>query len=902
MTRADVTANSAKSLLSLQKKLDRKYGELIDLCDQYIGNNEIINARVENVRALREKTAAERIEARNRLNYFIEKGEVSADKFAGQGKGFYDFIKSANEEDITGLGYVASNTTTVDCAAVSQLATLFGVSDLYEKNTFAILKNEEGNNVRTVYKKQDADYKRLSDVLSDSGITIRTYDADKQKKNGGYTIEYSPEAILQLRSINLVDKILGIASRRNDDFLVKTKTENKRIIIESVRASNIKNYKFNENNDDFKMHIDGTEYDAKTISTILNMDEKIFASFLLDVLDKKQIESAVTRLAALKKEIRLNSGVRALSGVALKVASEDAASGQGSSFNKKRHIAYINPKLCTAPMPEQRASASAREYINNQRQDVLNRRKVTAEKYNVRPAVVEFSEKQLDEIEKLDEKWLKETKEIAKYEKLKQERQKKEKRSREKLKNTQEENKEEKKAKNNLQKRVNMDVRLIDRTDDKLFEHEPDMYDVNQGYVGDCYFMSTLAALVKTDPAMIEDMIKDNGNGTVTVRFYRASKQQGAPADPVFITVKKTLIEKTNKKNGKSLGYYQGALWVSLIEKAFSIFRFQQFDERFAQVPTTLTKEVNVGQGRTEEFEVVYDKSVQSASQGKTAEAYFYLTGKNTQYKHFNIRNVKGLYDDALLLACFKEFAANIMDEIIELENEKELLRVEDVADIINDFTKWKGVDQKWLQSVSNNRDAMNELNKLLKRAVAGLYSYAENDANCLWQFRGMDHKKDENDANADNIAGNQLLRNIHHSKKAKDLFEQITERLKKGPVTYATRKSSAALKGGGQNGESMDSGIVFGHAYTVLGTSNEDGHLMVIVRNPWGQGVPVYRKVTDEHGKTHFVTTFARQTKNFEDESGNGGLFFIDINDFMYYGGGIGYHEQDNNINQAGA
>ncbi len=47
----------------------------------------------------------------------------------------------------------------------------------------------------------------------------------------------------------------------------------------------------------------------------------------------------------------------------------------------------------------------------------------------------------------------------------------------------------------------------------------PTMSDVNQGYLGDCYLLSSLAEVANQDPSAINSMITNNGNGAYGVRF-----------------------------------------------------------------------------------------------------------------------------------------------------------------------------------------------------------------------------------------------------------------------------------------------------------------------------------------------------------------------------------------------
>ena len=53
-----------------------------------------------------------------------------------------------------------------------------------------------------------------------------------------------------------------------------------------------------------------------------------------------------------------------------------------------------------------------------------------------------------------------------------------------------------------------------------LFPHEPSIHDIQQRTVQDCYMMSSLATIAHFTPEYIKQSMRDNGDGTVTVRFY----------------------------------------------------------------------------------------------------------------------------------------------------------------------------------------------------------------------------------------------------------------------------------------------------------------------------------------------------------------------------------------------
>jgi len=85
----------------------------------------------------------------------------------------------------------------------------------------------------------------------------------------------------------------------------------------------------------------------------------------------------------------------------------------------------------------------------------------------------------------------------------------------------------------------------------------PAMTDINQGYLGDCYLLSSLAEVAKQDPAIIQSMITNNGNNTYGVRFF-----VGGTAE--YVTVNNSLA------NGGTIFNSGTDMWASLVEKAYA--------------------------------------------------------------------------------------------------------------------------------------------------------------------------------------------------------------------------------------------------------------------------------------------------------------------------------------------
>jgi Domain of unknown function (DUF4214)/Calpain family cysteine protease len=85
----------------------------------------------------------------------------------------------------------------------------------------------------------------------------------------------------------------------------------------------------------------------------------------------------------------------------------------------------------------------------------------------------------------------------------------------------------------------------------------PQMADVNQGRIGDCYVCAALAEVAYANPLAIQSMITSNGNDTYGVRFY-------VNGTPHYVTVNNQL------PNGGAVFLSGPDLWASLIEKAYA--------------------------------------------------------------------------------------------------------------------------------------------------------------------------------------------------------------------------------------------------------------------------------------------------------------------------------------------
>ncbi|MEI8374122.1 MAG: C2 family cysteine protease [Planctomycetota bacterium] len=121
-----------------------------------------------------------------------------------------------------------------------------------------------------------------------------------------------------------------------------------------------------------------------------------------------------------------------------------------------------------------------------------------------------------------------------------------------------------------------------------LFPHTPTHLDEYQGMLGDCYLISALGTLADSNPAAIQNMIINNGDGTYTVRFYTGPYGiSGWPNGGIcagfssgvgtadYITVDSMLVTSSSgmlayANYGASCTNSANALWIPLIEKAYA--------------------------------------------------------------------------------------------------------------------------------------------------------------------------------------------------------------------------------------------------------------------------------------------------------------------------------------------
>lgn len=103
-----------------------------------------------------------------------------------------------------------------------------------------------------------------------------------------------------------------------------------------------------------------------------------------------------------------------------------------------------------------------------------------------------------------------------------------------------------------------------------LFQNGISYSDVDQGQVGDCYFLASLGAVALKTPGAISNMFTDNGDGTFTVRFFNNGTADYVTVDRYLPTYDWGNFIYANDSSGMAYDDIRNELWVALAEKAYA--------------------------------------------------------------------------------------------------------------------------------------------------------------------------------------------------------------------------------------------------------------------------------------------------------------------------------------------
>jgi hypothetical protein len=101
-----------------------------------------------------------------------------------------------------------------------------------------------------------------------------------------------------------------------------------------------------------------------------------------------------------------------------------------------------------------------------------------------------------------------------------------------------------------------------------LFQGGVSYQDIDQGTLGDCYFLTALADIAYNSPETIQNMFVDNGDGTYAVGFRNGKSTDWVTVDRYFPAYQGAYL--TYAGNGDYYNNASNELWAPLAEKAYA--------------------------------------------------------------------------------------------------------------------------------------------------------------------------------------------------------------------------------------------------------------------------------------------------------------------------------------------
>ncbi len=366
-----------------------------------------------------------------------------------------------------------------------------------------------------------------------------------------------------------------------------------------------------------------------------------------------------------------------------------------------------------------------------------------------------------------------------------------------------------------------------DKRDTPLFSHEPSVNDLKQRMVSNCYMVSSIASLVEMNPDYIKNMMKDNGDGTVTVRLYVAREKPAQNKPEEELTA-----EERQKKADK--------------QKLSGISDLKNYDYK---------KEPENEEKRKEQLVVALMKADRQRTKGGQQIDLKGINESSEQLLEFFGSKVK-TYSTA------EKLVNDLTDRIPEFREYLESGKIggkalEELQDLGQKV--WEAV-QKYSQEDSDGLDAflndhrkeleleekdMEEVFVKVDKEVPRLFNSDLLSAGALWMQmieRAMASLGRTTLLNGKTTGyrslwygdGSNVIQAITGSKGKNEviddaLFMKIC-RWKEDNIIYTT---------GSKNKSS--SGVDSGHAYSILGGYVENGQRYVRLRNPYSQGSSSY-------------------------------------------------------------
>ncbi len=354
-----------------------------------------------------------------------------------------------------------------------------------------------------------------------------------------------------------------------------------------------------------------------------------------------------------------------------------------------------------------------------------------------------------------------------------------------------------------------------DKRDTPLFSHEPTVNDLKQRMVSNCYMVSSVATLCELSPDYIKNMMKDNGDGTVTVRLYVEKEENNKTEDTERMTLLHDINQYDYEKN--TAPENRDKRLEQLVCAAVNINRQRELgkpDVDVSGLTETTAELLNYFGEKTKSYSLAQKMMEDLGSKVPELEEYL-KSGTIGGAPSEDIAELSRKVWTALLNYSGKDpEGLNDFLDTHRKETELEAMRMEEVfVRVDKEVPRLFNSDllsagALWMQMIEKAAASLGKV-KMGNRRTTGYRS--------LWYGEGSEVIRMLTGSNGTRIPVDD------------DLFLKICR----------WREDNAVYTTGTKN--TTSDGLESGHAYSILGGFEVNGEKYVKLRNPYGQGSGSY-------------------------------------------------------------
>lgn len=272
--------------------------------------------------------------------------------------------------------------------------------------------------------------------------------------------------------------------------------------------------------------------------------------------------------------------------------------------------------------------------------------------------------------------------------------------------------------------------------DEQLFPHEPSANDVCQRGLGDCYLQAALSSLAMSDPQLLKSSMKDNGDGTVTVRFFK----KGYDTEEELPKEVRDAIHNTDvqKMSNTDLVF---KLLVSRRSNGPENESYQKFQEKRNNSKKQILQQQTSTpeyQAMTETEKAAVKREINMSFADNVGAMSSFLDGE------YSLEGKQNMYKLAEHLAQNPTFQEKVLNKMQRLRDEggQDLDQILseglwDFWDVLFDKDLRKNIlsdeTQKLLEAAQNPEKEQHKVYVTVKKEVPSVLGADLHSANCLW-------------------------------------------------------------------------------------------------------------------------------------------------------------------------